>query len=147
MKIFQTPSYDRFCLFEMERKSKDFRGMDGNVAYKNKQIDNVEISNEGRRALREKLREVKPKVEEPIGYELTIQDTTNMKKNTAEQKEYIDTAVSMMEKAQKRFLEMREEPKYTAGIAKSVIWDIMSSDKNFMETTQRLFAKTIYHNA
>ena len=36
MKIFQTPSYDRFCLFEMERKSKDFRGMDGNVAYKNK---------------------------------------------------------------------------------------------------------------
>ena len=73
--------------------------------------------------------------------------TTNMKKNTAEQKEYIDTAVSMMEKAQKRFLEMHEEPKYTAGIAKSVIWDIMSSDKNFMETTQRLFAKTIYHNA
>lgn len=72
--------------------------------------------------------------------------TTNVKKNTAEQKEYIDTAVSMMEKAQKRFLEMREEPKYTAGIAKSVIWDIMSSDKNFMETTQRLFAKTIYHN-
>lgn len=250
MKIFQTPSYDRFCLFEMERKSKDFRGMDGNAAYKNKQIDNVEISNEGRRALREKLREVKPKVEEPIGYELTIQDTnevewehytsmreysgltlkdgkynledvmksmmdayetrynyivkehengerrisynltgensltldedlagldraynkrlanlagyivcqqtndgskffqtTNMKKNTAEQKEYIDTAVSMMEKAQKRFLEMREEPKYTAGIAKSVIWDIMSNDNNFMETTQRLFAKTIYHNA
>lgn len=89
MKIFQTPSYDRFCLFEMERKSKDFRGMDDNVAYKNKQIDNVEISNEGRRALREKLREVKPKVEEPIGYELTIQDTTNMKKNTAEQKEYM----------------------------------------------------------
>ena len=39
MKIFQTPSYDRFCLFEMERKSKDFRGMDDNVAYKNKQID------------------------------------------------------------------------------------------------------------
>ena len=72
MKIFQTPSYDRFCLFEMERKSKDFRGMDDNVAYKNKQIDNVEISNEGRRALREKLREVKPKVEEPIGYELTM---------------------------------------------------------------------------
>ena len=53
----------------------------------------------------------------------------------------------MMEKAQKRFFEMREEPKYTAGLAKSVIWDIMSSDKNFMETTQRLFAKTIYHNA
>ena len=67
-----------------------------------------------------------------------------MKKNTAEQKEYIDTAVSMMEKAQKRFLEMREEPKYTAGIAKSVIWDIMSNDNNFMETTQRLFAKTIF---
>ena len=80
MKIFQTPSYDRFCLFEMERKSKDFRGMDDNVAYKNKQIDNVEISNEGRRALWKKLREVKPKVEEPIGYELTIQDTRATKK-------------------------------------------------------------------
>ena len=66
------------CLLEMERKSKDFRGMDDNVAYKNKQIDNVEISNEGRRALREKLREVKPKVEEPIGYELTIQDTNEV---------------------------------------------------------------------
>ena len=78
MKIFQTPSYDRFCLFEMERKSKDFRGMDGNVVYKNKQIDSVEISNEGRRALREKLREIKPKVEEPIGYELTIQDTNEV---------------------------------------------------------------------
>jgi len=52
--------------------------MDDNVAYKNKQIDNVEISNEGRRALREKLREVKPKVEEPIGYELTIQDTNEV---------------------------------------------------------------------
>ena len=72
--------------------------------------------------------------------------TTNGKKNTAEQKEYIDTAVSMMEKAQKRFLEMREEQRYTAGIAQSVIWDMMSSDKNFMETTQWLFAKTIYHN-
>ena len=34
MKIFQTPSYDRFCLFEMERKSKDFRGMDDNDAIK-----------------------------------------------------------------------------------------------------------------
>ena len=148
MKIFQTPSYDRFCLFEMERKSKDFRGMDDNVAYKNKQIDNVEISNEGRRALREKLREVKPKVEEPIGYELTIQDTNEVEwEHYISMREYIDTAVSMMEKAQKRFLEMREEPKYTAGIAKSVIWDIMSNDKNFMETTQRLFARTIYHNA
>ena len=73
--------------------------------------------------------------------------STNMKKDAIEQKEYRDTAISMMEKAQKRFLEMREEPKYTAGIAKSVIWDIMSNDKNFMETTQRLFAKTIHHNA
>ena len=33
--------------------------------------------------------------------------TTNMKKNTAEQKEYIDTAVSMIEKAQKIFGCMR----------------------------------------
>ncbi len=250
MKIFQQPSYDRFCLFETERKTTDFRSTHDNFVYKNEQTDNVVISDEGMNALREKLKEIKPEVEEPIGYELTIQDTnevewehytamreyggltlkdgkynlqdvmksvmdayetrynqivkehengerqvsyditgensltldedlagldraynkrlanlagyivcqqtndgskffqtTNMKKNTVEQKEYIDTAVSMMEKAQKRFLEMREEPKYTAGIAKSVIWDIMSSDKNFMETTQRLFAKTIYHNA
>ena len=43
MKIFQTPSYDRFCLFEMERKSKDFRGMDGNAAYKNKQIEMIDL--------------------------------------------------------------------------------------------------------
>lgn len=28
--------------------------------------------------MREKLREVKPKVEEPIGYELTIQDTNEV---------------------------------------------------------------------
>ena len=250
MKIFQQPSYDRFCLFETERKTTDFRSTHDNFVYKNEQTDNVVISDEGMNALREKLKEIKPEVEEPIGYELTIQDTnevewehytamreyggltlkdgkynlqdvmksvmdayetrynqivkehengerqvsyditgensltldedlagldraynkrlanlagyivcqqtndgskffqtTNMKQNTAEQKEYIDTAVSMMEKAQKRFLEMREEPKYTAGIAKSVIWDIMSSDKNFMETTQRLFARTIYHNA
>ena len=34
--------------------------------------------------------------------------TTNMKKNTAEQKEYIDTAVSMMEKAQKENLKNRK---------------------------------------
>ena len=72
---FNITHQDVKCL---ERKSKDFRGMDDNVAYKNKQIDNVEISNEGRRALREKLREVKPKVEEPIGYELTIQDTNEV---------------------------------------------------------------------
>ena len=82
---------------------------------------------------------------ETVRLENEIEDNLKVKLEE-EQKEYIDTAVSMMEKAQKRFLEMREEPKYTAGIAKSVIWDIMSSDKNFMETTQRLFAKTIYHN-
>ena len=45
MKIFQTPSYDRFCLFEMERKSKDFRGMDDNVAYKNTVIKDKEAYN------------------------------------------------------------------------------------------------------
>jgi hypothetical protein len=53
----------------------------------------------------------------------------------------------MMEKAQKRFLEMRENPDYKEGVAQSIIWDIMSNDTIFMEKTQKLFAKTIYYNA
>ena len=39
---------------------------------------------------------------------MTGMQLTNMKKNTAEQKEYIDTAVSMIEKAQKIFGRMLE---------------------------------------
>lgn len=35
--------------------------------YENEQADNVVISDEGMKALREKLKEVKPEVEEPIG--------------------------------------------------------------------------------
>lgn len=250
MKIHQTPSYDRFCLFDAERKTTDLRSMHDVLGYENEQADNVVISDEGMKALREKLKEVKPEVEEPIGYELTIQDTnevewehyiamreyssmslkdgnynledvmksmmdayetrynqivkehengdrqvfydltgentvtleedlagldraynrelanlagyivcqqtndgtkffqsTNMKRDAAEQKEYRDTAVSMMEKAQKRFLEMREKPDYKEGVAQSIIWDIMSNDTIFMEKTQKLFAKTIYYNA
>lgn len=249
MKIFQPPSYDRFCLFEVERKTTNFRSMHDNSDHKNEQVDNVLISDEGMKALREKLKEVKPEVEEPIGYELTIQDTnevewehytamreysgltlkdgnynledvmksmldayetrynqiikehengdrrvsydltgentltleedlagldraynrrlanlagyivcqqtndgskffqsTNMKKAATEQKEYIDTAVSMMEKAQKRFLEMREEPDYKEGTAKNIIWNYMSADTIFMEKTQKLFEKTIRYN-
>ena len=121
MKIFQTPSYDRFCLFEMERKSKDFRGMDDNVAYKNKQIDNVEISNEGRRALREKLREVKPKVEEPIGYELTIQDT-----NEVEWEHYIS---------------MREYSGLTLKDGKYNLEDVMKSMMDAYETRYNYIVK------
>ena len=121
MKIFQTPSYDRFCLFEMERKSKDFRGMDDNVAYKNKQIDNVEISNEGRRALREKLREVKPKVEEPIGYELTIQDT-----NEVEWEHYIS---------------MREHSGLTLKDGKYNLEDVMKSMMDAYETRYNYIVK------
>lgn len=246
MKIFQTPSYDRFRLFDMENKITNLKSMRETQQSVNKTAANVEISEEGMAALREKLKEVKPEVEEPVGYELTIQDTnevewehyaamreyssltlkdgnynledvmksmmdayelrynqivkehengdrqvsydltgetaltleedlagldraykwrlaniagyitcqqtndgakffqsTNMKKNVAEQKEYRDNAVSMMEKAQKRFLEMREKPDYKEGVAKSIIWDIMSNDTIFMETTQKLFAKTI----
>ena len=248
MKIHQTPSYDRFCLFDAERKTTDLRSMHDVLDYEIKQVDNVEISEEGMRALREKLKEIKPEVEEPIGYELTIQDTnevewehytamreysslslkdgnynledvmksmmddyetrynqivkehengerqvsydltgentitleedlagldraynrrlanlagyivcqqtndgskyfqsTNMKRDAAEQKEYRDTAVSMMEKAQKRFLEMRENPDYKEGAAKSIIWDILSNDTIFMEKTQKLFAQTIQY--
>lgn len=250
MKIHQTPSYDRFRLFDTEKKTTNLKSMHDILNYKNEQVDNLVISDEGMTALREKLKEVKPEVEEPVGYELTIQDTnevewehyiamreysslslkdgkynledvmksmmdayetrynqivkehengerqvfydltgentvtleedlagldraynrelanlagyivcqqtndgskffqsTNMKKDAAEQKEYRDTAVSMMEKAQKRFLEMRENPAYEEGVAKSIIWDIMSSDTIFMEKTQKLFAKTIYYNA
>ena len=249
MKIFQPPSYDRFCLFEVERKTANSQIIQHNADYKNEQVDSVFISDEGMKALREKLKEVKPEVEETIGYELTIQDTnevewehytamreysgltlkdgnynledvmksvldayetrynqivkehengdrlvsydltgenaitleedlaglnraynmqlanltgyivcqqtndgskffqsTNMKKDVAEQKEYRDTAVSMMEKAQKRFLEMREKADYKEGVAKSIIGDIMSSDMIFMEKMQELFAKTIYYN-
>lgn len=236
MKIHQTPSYDRFCLFDSERKTTDLRSMHDVLNYENRQVDNVKISEEGMRALREWLKEVKPEVEDPVGYELTIQDTnevewehytamreysslslkdgnynledvmksmmdayetrynqivkehengdrqvfydltgentisleedlagldraynrrlanlagyivcrqtndgsnffqsTNMKRDAAEQKEYRDTAVSMMEKAQKRFLEMRKKPDYKEGAAKSIIWDIMSNDSIFME--------------
>ena len=78
MKIFQQPSYDRFCLFETERKTTDFRSTHDNFVYKNEQTDNVVISDEGMNALREKLKEIKPEVEEPIGYELTIPDTNEV---------------------------------------------------------------------
>ena len=59
MKIFQQPSYDRFCLFETERKTTDFRSTHDNFVYKNEQTDNVVISDEGMNALREKLKEIK----------------------------------------------------------------------------------------
>ena len=155
--------------------------------------------------MREKLREVKPKVEEPIGYELTIQDTNEVEwEHYTSMREYSgltlkdgkynleDVMKSMMDAYETRYNYIVKEHENgegrisydltgensltldedlagldraynkrlanlagyivcqqtndTAGIAKSVIWDIMSSDKNFMETTQRLFAKTIYHN-
>ena len=248
MKIHQMPSYDRFCLFDAERKTADLRSMHDVFGYEIKQADNVEISEEGMRALREKLEEIKPEVEEPVGYELTIQDTnevewehytamrehsslslkdgnynledvmksmmdayetrynqivkehekgdrqvsydltgentitleedlagldraynrrlanlagyivcqqtndgskffqsTNMKRDASEQKEYRDTAVSMMEKAQKRFLELREKPDYKEGAATGIIWHIMSADANFLVKTQKLFAQTIQY--
>jgi hypothetical protein len=78
MKIFQTPSYDRFCLFDTERKVVNLRSMHDVLDNENKQVDNIVISDEGMAALREKLKEVKPEVEEPIGYELTIQDTNEV---------------------------------------------------------------------
>ena len=156
MKIFQTPSYDRFCLFEMERKSKDFRGMDGNAAYKNKQIDNVEISNEGRRALREKLREVKPKVEEPIGYELTIQDTNEVEwEHYISMREYSgltlkdgkynleDVMKSMMDAYETRYNYIVKEHENGE---RQVSYNLTGENSLTLET-QRLFAKTIYHNA
>ena len=47
--------------------------------------------------------------------------STNMKKDAIEQKEYRDTAISMMEKAQKKFLEMREKSDYKEGMAKNIM--------------------------
>lgn len=72
--------------------------------------------------------------------------STNMKMDATERKEYRDTAVSMMEQAQKQFLAMREEPDYKAGMATSIIWNIMRNNAAFMEKTQNLFAKTLRGN-
>lgn len=250
MKIFHEPSYDRFRLLDVEKTNENLKSMKEVQPYAvNEQTDNVEISEEGMNALRENLKEVHPDVEEPIGYELTIQDTnevewehyiamreysgltlkdgnynledvmksmmdayemrynqiikehengdrqvlydltgeniltleedlagldraynrrlanlagyivcqqtndgskffqsTNMKMDATERKEYRDTAVSMMEQAQKQFLAMREEPDYKAGMATSIIWNIMRNNAAFMEKTQNLFAKTLRGN-
>ena len=250
MKLFHEPSYDRFRLLDVEKTNENLKSMKEVQPYAvNEQTDNVEISEEGMNALRENLKEVHPDVEEPIGYELTIQDTnevewehyiamreysgltlkdgnynledvmksmmdayemrynqiikehengdrqvlydltgeniltleedlagldraynrrlanlagyivcqqtndgskffqsTNMKMDATERKEYRDTAVSMMEQAQKQFLAMREEPDYKAGMATSIIWNIMRNNAAFMEKTQNLFAKTLRGN-
>lgn len=65
----------------------------------------------------------------------------------AERKEYTDTAVDMMEQAQKKFLEMRKQPDYKEGIGRSIILNIMNSDTVFMQKTRELFTKTIKYNA
>lgn len=69
--------------------------------------------------------------------------SANKKEDAAEQKEYTDKAVEMMQQAQKKFLEVREQPDYKAGIGKSIVLDILNGDKFFMQRTQELFAHTI----
>lgn len=82
MKIHQMPSYDRFCLFDAEKRNENFKSMEDTLKYSvNEPTDSVTISEEGMRALREKLKEIKPEVEEPVGYELTIQDTNEVEWN------------------------------------------------------------------
>lgn len=79
MKIFQTPSYNRFNLFDAENKTTNFRAMKEEQQYRNERAVYAEISEEGIAALREKLEEIKPE-------------------------EYKNTAVSIMGPAQKNFL-------------------------------------------
>lgn len=67
----------------------------------------------------------------------------NKKENAAEQKEYTDKAVYMMQQAQKKFLEVRKQPDYKEGIGKSIVLNIMNNDRLFMQKTQELFAHTI----
>lgn len=250
MKIFQSPSYDRFSLFDMERRSMDLKSMREVQSREKEQMDKVVISDEGINTLRERLNEINPQSEEPAGYELTIQDTnlielehytamseysgmtwkdgnynledvmksmldayevryneivrthengdrrvtydllgeasvtleedlagldrayqwslanlqgyitcqqtndgskffnsTDMKADAAGRKAYSDTAASMMEKARERFLEMREKSDYKEGTGKSIVWNIMSADTDFMQKTRELFAKTIHFHA
>lgn len=248
MKIFQAPSYDRFCLLDLKKEDIPFKCMKEELQLnvRNEQADNVTISEEGMNALREKLKEIKPEEQEIIAYELTTQNTnevewehymtmrnyssqslesgdydleevmqsvmdayekcydkilkehengdrnvsydligestvtleedlaglekayhrqlanlagyivcqqtndgakffnsTDMQKDAAEHKEYKDTAVSIMEEAQKTFLELRNTPDYKEGIAKQIIRDMIKNNPDFLERTQTLFAKTI----
>jgi len=249
MKIHQMPSYDMFCLFDVEKRNENFKSMEDTLKHSvNEQTDSVTISEEGMSALREKIKEIKPEVDEPEAYELTIQDTnelvwehyatmrefssltlkdgnydledvmksmmdayetlynqivkehengerqvsyeltgestltleedlagldraynmrlanlagyiicqqtndgskyfhsTNSKNEAEEQKEYRDTAVSMMKQARERFLALREKPDYKQGVATGIIWHIMSADAKFCDKTQKLFAKTIQY--
>lgn len=69
--------------------------------------------------------------------------SANKKENAAEQKEYTDKAVDMMQQAQKKFLEVRKQPDYKEGIGKSIVLNIMNNDRLFMQRTQELFAYTI----
>ena len=73
--------------------------------------------------------------------------SADIQANDAERKEYTDTAVDMMEQAQKKFLEMRKQPDYKEGIGQSIIQNIMNSDTVFTQKTMELFAKTIKYNA
>lgn len=69
--------------------------------------------------------------------------SANKKEDAAEQKEYTDKAVDMMQQAQKKFLEVRKQPDYKEGIGKSIVLNIMNNDRLFMQRTQELFAHTI----
>ena len=122
MKIFQTPSYDRLCLFDVEKKSTDFKNMQDKVWYGKEQTDSVEISEKGRQTLREKLKEIKPEVEEPIGYLLTTKNTNEVafehymamreiKAQILQDKEYEvkDVMKSLMDAYEMRYNQIVEE--------------------------------------
>lgn len=62
----------------------------------------------------------------------------NVKVDEAERKEYRDTAISMMERAKEKLLQMHEETDCKKGIGKSIIWNMMNSNVFFMVKTQQL---------
>lgn len=61
-------------------------------------------------------------------------------------KDYINTAISILEKAKEKLLKMYEEMDCKKGMGKSIIWNMMNSDVLFMEKTQQLFSKPIKNN-
>jgi hypothetical protein len=58
--------------------------------------------------------------------------STNIKNEVAEQKEYSNTAISMMKEAKSEFLKLHENQDYEDKIGIGIIWNIMRNDSNFM---------------
>ena len=57
-------------------------------------------------------------------------------------KDYIDTAISILEKAKEKLLKIYEETDCKKGMGKNIIWNMMNNDVLFMKKTQQLFSKS-----